>query len=60
MPLFGFVALCPSDSGRYLSGWYRDSAIALYVSRELGVSILPVRMGVVPEISYFEWFLNSA
>ncbi|MBD2244825.1 hypothetical protein [Nostoc sp. FACHB-888] len=60
MPLFGFVPLRPSDSGRYLSGWYRDSAIALYVSRGLGVSILPVRMGVVPEISYFEWFLNSA
>jgi len=30
----------------------------MYVSRGLGVSVLPVRMGVVPEISYFEWFLN--
>ncbi|MBW4426780.1 MAG: metallophosphoesterase [Nostoc desertorum CM1-VF14] len=67
LSLFGFVPLRPPGSGRYLSGWYRDGAmpaaggaIALYVSRGLGVSVLPVRMGVVPEISYFEWFLNSA
>ncbi len=60
LSLFGFAPLRPDGSGRYVSGWYRDGAIALYVSRGLGVSVLPVRMGVVPEISYFEWFLNSA
>ncbi|MEH1903913.1 MAG: metallophosphoesterase [Nostoc sp.] len=67
LSLFGFAPLRPPGSGRYVSGWYRDGAmpavggaIALYVSRGLGVSVLPVRMGVVPEISYFEWFLNSA
>lgn len=58
LSLFGFAPLRPNGSGRYVSGWYRDGAIALYVSRGLGVSILPVRIGVVPEISYFEWFLN--
>lgn len=56
--LFGFTPLRPNGSGRYVSGWYRDGAMALYVSRGLGVSVLPVRIGVVPEISYFEWFLN--
>lgn len=59
LSLFGFAPLRPNGSGRYVSGWYRDGAIALYVSRGLGVSIFPARMGVVPEISYFEWFLNS-
>jgi uncharacterized protein len=59
LSLFGFAPLRPNGSGRYVSGWYRDGAIALYVSRGLGVSVLPVRMGVVPEISYFEWFLKK-
>ncbi|MUG98130.1 metallophosphoesterase [Scytonema sp. UIC 10036] len=60
LSLFGFAPIRPNGSGRYVSGWYRDGAVALYVSRGLGVSILPVRMGVVPELGYFEWFLNSA
>ena len=58
LSLFGFTPIRPNGSGRYVSGWYRDGAIAMYVSRGLGVSVLPVRIGVVPEISYFEWFLN--
>jgi len=58
LSLFGFTPIRPNGSGRYVSGWYKDGAIAMYVSRGLGVSILPVRIGVVPEIGYFEWFLN--
>ena len=58
LSLFGFTPIRPNGSGRYVSGWYRDGAVAMYVSRGLGVSILPVRIGVVPEIGYFEWFLN--
>ena len=58
LSLFGFTPIRPNGSGRYVSGWYRDGAIAMYVSRGLGVSILPVRIGVVPEIGYFEWFLK--
>ncbi len=58
LSLFGFTPIRPSGSGRYVSGWYRDGAIAMYVSRGLGVSVLPVRIGVVPEIGYFEWFLD--
>lgn len=59
LALFGFAPLRPSGSGRYVSGWYRDGAIPLYVSRGLGVSVLPVRLGAVPEISYFAWFLEK-
>jgi uncharacterized protein len=59
LAFFGFAPLRPPGSGRYVGGWYRDGdAMPLYVSRGLGVSVLPVRMGAVPEISYFEWFLD--
>jgi hypothetical protein len=59
---FGFAPLRPPGSGRYLSGWYKDPAFptSLYVSRGLGVSSIPLRLGVVPEISYFEWFLRNS
>lgn len=60
LAFFGFAPLRPPGSGRYVSGWYRDGAMPLYVSRGLGVSVLPVRMGAVPEIGYFEWFLEKA
>jgi uncharacterized protein len=59
LSFFGFVPLRPPNSGRYVSGWYRDGNIPLYVSRGLGVSVLPVRIGAVPEIAYFEWFLQQ-
>jgi uncharacterized protein len=56
---FGFTPLLPQNSGRYASGWYRDSIVPLYVSRGLGISVLPVRVGVIPEIAYFEWFASN-
>lgn len=59
LAFFGFVPLRPPNSGNYVSGWYRGSPISLYVSRGLGVSVLPARIGTVPEISYFEWSLRS-
>jgi uncharacterized protein len=58
LAFFGFVPLRPPNSGNYVSGWYRGSPISLYVSRGLGVSVLPARIGTVPEISYFEWSLK--
>ncbi|MBW4621442.1 MAG: metallophosphoesterase [Cyanosarcina radialis HA8281-LM2] len=58
LAFFGFAPLRPPGSGRYVSGWYRDGDVPLYVSRGLGVSVLPARMGAVPEISYFEWFID--
>lgn len=58
LSFFGFTPIRPNGSGRYVSGWYRDGAVDMYVSRGLGVSILPMRIGVVPEIGYFQWFLN--
>ncbi|MFM7603014.1 MAG: metallophosphoesterase [Pseudanabaena sp.] len=56
--LFGFAPLLPPRSGNYVSGWYQTNSIDVYVSKGLGISVLPLRFGTVPEISYFEWFLK--
>jgi predicted MPP superfamily phosphohydrolase len=56
--LLGFAPLRPRGSGRYHSGWYRGSQPELYVSRGLGWSGLPVRIGAPPEVAFFEWTLS--
>ncbi|MEE3716423.1 metallophosphoesterase [Tumidithrix elongata RA019] len=55
---FGFAPIRPPRSGDYVSGWYQINSLSLYVSRGLGISVLPMRIGAVPEIGYFEWFLK--
>lgn len=56
--LFGWRPLLPPGSGAYAAGWYREAAsknaVPLYVSRGIGVSVLPLRFGVRPEITVFE------
>lgn len=56
--LWGYAPLRPSGSGRYVSGWYRDGALDLYVSRGIGTSVVPIRLGSAPEVAFFEWFLQ--
>ena len=53
--LLGMRPFLPQGSGRYVAGWYRDIKPSLYVSRGIGTSILPVRIGSVPEIPVFEY-----
>jgi predicted MPP superfamily phosphohydrolase len=53
--ILGWAPIRPRDSGAYLSGWYRGFAPELYVSRGLGTSGLPIRLGARPEIALFEW-----
>jgi predicted MPP superfamily phosphohydrolase len=55
--LGGWAPMRPPGSGRYVAGWYRDAATALYVSRGLGTSVVPVRFGAPPEIAVFDWRL---
>jgi uncharacterized protein len=55
--LGGWAPMRPPGSGRYVAGWYRDAPTALYVSRGLGTSVVPVRFGAPPEIALFEWRL---
>ena len=54
---FGFAPVRPRGSGRYVAGWYRDAWPHLYVSRGIGTSIVPVRLGAPPEIAVFDWHL---
>jgi predicted MPP superfamily phosphohydrolase len=49
----------PPGSGRYVSGWYRDGAVDLFVSRGLGTSVVPVRLGATPELAVVDWVPGS-
>jgi predicted MPP superfamily phosphohydrolase len=50
---FGHVFMTPLGSGAYVKGWYGASGTAhrLYVSRGLGNSRIPLRVGSRPEIA---------
>ncbi len=50
---FGAIIL-PPGSGRFIKGWYNDTWAPLYVSRGVGVSVLPARFLCRPEIAVFE------
>ncbi|MES2620484.1 MAG: metallophosphoesterase [Bacteroidota bacterium] len=49
----GLTPQLPIGSGNYLSGWYNHTAPPLYVSKGLGTSILPLRLGCKAEIAVF-------
>lgn len=57
----GMPVVLPPGSGRYVAGWYGrqggDALPPLYVSRGVGTSLIPVRLGAVPEVAVFEWTL---
>jgi uncharacterized protein len=50
-----FAPALPKGSGKYINGWYDQSAPQLYVSRGLGGSHIRARLGSIPEIAVFEW-----
>lgn len=54
----GLAPIRPRGSGRYVAGWYGGAGPEMYVSRGLGWSGLPIRLGSVPEIALFEWRLT--
>ena len=43
----------PPSCGRYVDGWYEQQGSRMYVSRGIGISILPVRFLCRPEIAVF-------
>jgi uncharacterized protein len=49
---FGWAPIRPRGSGPYVAGWY-DGGSPLYVSRGVGTSVLPIRLGARPEIAVF-------
>jgi len=57
---FGVAAILPPGCGRYVAGWYRDAnGPPLYVSRGIGTSGLPIRIGATPELVRIDWGLED-
>jgi len=54
---FGRALILPPCSGGYVAGWYLEGGPPLYVSRGIGTSHLPVRIGATPEVAIFDWSL---
>jgi len=54
---FGIPMVLPEASGGYVAGWYRDGGTPMYVSRGIGTSLLPIRIGSTPEVARFDWSL---
>lgn len=48
--LLGIVPFKPRGSGRYLKGWYKQKEPKMYVSKGIGTSILPIRLGARAEM----------
>ncbi|HET7457019.1 MAG TPA: metallophosphoesterase [Gemmatimonadaceae bacterium] len=48
---FGRALVTPPGSGAYVKGWYGDASQRLYVSRGLGNSDIPFRVGSPPELA---------
>ena len=57
---FGVATIMPPGCGRYVAGWYRDAdGPPLYVSRGIGTSGLPIRIGATPELVQIDWGLED-
>lgn len=52
---FGVATVLPPGSGRYVAGWYHDGGPPMYVSRGIGTSLVPVRIGATPELVRLDW-----
>jgi predicted MPP superfamily phosphohydrolase len=53
----GWAPILPAGSAGYVSGWYRDDGLPdLFVSRGLGTSVVPVRLGAPPELAIIDWY----
>ncbi|MGD2068244.1 MAG: metallophosphoesterase [Gemmatimonadota bacterium] len=48
------IRVTPPGSGRYVEGWYREGGPPLYVSRGVGTSFVPLRIGARPEVAVFQ------
>ncbi|MBF0285491.1 MAG: metallophosphoesterase [Magnetococcales bacterium] len=39
----------------YVAGWYRENGPPLFISRGVGSTVLPIRIGARPEVAVFQW-----
>lgn len=51
--LLGWAPFRPPGSGRYIKGWYQDQGPLTYVSKGIGTSVLPLRLGARAEVTEF-------
>ncbi len=51
--LFGYTPFLPRGSGSYLKGFYSNNGPLLYVSKGIGTSMLPIRIGSRAEVAEF-------
>ena len=56
--ILGYTPVMPKGSGHYVKGWYRNSGVAMYVSRGIGTTTIPVRIGSDPEVAIFKYYLS--
>jgi predicted MPP superfamily phosphohydrolase len=47
---FGNAIITPHGSGDYVHGWYRRGDASMYVTRGIGTSGIPIRIGARPEM----------
>ncbi len=52
--LFGFCPYLPRGSGKYVKGWYSGNP-KMYVSKGIGTSIFPIRLGARAEVAIFNF-----
>ncbi len=55
--IMGFTPVLPPGVGRYVRGWFRDRSPILYVSKGIGTSSIPVRLGARSEIALFNYHI---
>lgn len=50
---FGTPLMTPYGSGEYVKGWYSNDTSQMYVSKGIGTTLLPIRIGARAETSIF-------
>jgi uncharacterized protein len=55
---FGVALWLPPGCDGYAAGWFRGGKVDLYVSRGVGTSMVPFRLGARPEVAVFDWWLD--
>jgi predicted MPP superfamily phosphohydrolase len=55
--IFGQPMDTPPGSGEFNRGWYETKYGKLYVSRGIGTTVLPLRIGSAPELAVFDMHL---
>jgi predicted MPP superfamily phosphohydrolase len=53
--LFGWAPIKPPGSGRFVAGFYDVPGCPLFVSKGVGTSVLPIRLGARPEVVVFDF-----